>query len=194
MQNSSFFSHGGGAWLRWLPTFVGFPIGSALAFAIIGPVEQPLSALLGGALNGLVLGAVQAFVLRRQVPVVQWAAATAIGLAAGLALGSAAVGYRTGLVDLAVQGAVSGAAVGLAQAIVLRGHLAAPWRWPLLTTLAWTIGWIVTVSIGVNVSVHWTVFGSGGAVVAAALTGLLPVLLARQATAAGAQSAIAATR
>jgi hypothetical protein len=79
-----------------------------------------------------------------------------------------------------VQGAVSGAALGAAQALVLRGRLPGAWRWVPLTAVAWALGWTVTRAIGVDVASQWTVFGAGGALLATALTGLLPVALARR--------------
>jgi hypothetical protein len=166
--------------LRWLPTFVGFPLGGLLAELIAGPVDGLAPALAGGALTGAVLGAGQAVALRSSgVAARAWTVATGLGLTAGLAIGSAAVGYDTGTVDLVIQGAVSGAFVGAAQAIVLRplvGRLALLWA-PALGAL-WALGWAITASIGVDVETQYTVFGSSGAVVVTALSAVLPALLA----------------
>jgi hypothetical protein len=171
------------AWLRWLPTFVAFPVGATLAHAVAGPAAGLPAALLGGGPAGLAPGAAQALALRPRVPAAPWLGASAAGLAGGLALATAAVAYHTGPVDLAVQGAVSGAALGAAQALVLRGRLPGPWRWAPLTAAAWALGWTVTRAIGVDVAPQWTVFGSGGALVATALTALLPVAFARRSVA-----------
>jgi len=166
--------------LRWLPTFIGFPIGGFVAELVAGPVDGLAAALLAGAITGLVLGAVQAWAMGSSGPPArQWIIATTAGLAVGLALGSAAVGYGTSLADLVVQGAISGLALGSAQALVLRGRAAFLWA-PALSSL-WALGWAISTSIGVDVETQWAVFGASGAVVVTAATAvLLPVLLAHQ--------------
>jgi hypothetical protein len=169
----------GGA-LRWLPTFVGFPLGGLAAELVVGPVDGVGAALLGGAVTGVILGAVQAWGMAAGGPPARrWIAATAAGLTAGLALGSAAVGYGTSLGDLAAQGAICGLAIGTAQALVLRGRLAYLWA-PALSAL-WALGWTITTSIGVDVETQYTVFGSSGAVVVTVATAFLPVVLRRTA-------------
>jgi len=163
--------------LRWLPTFIGFPVGGFVAELVAGPVDGLAAALLAGAITGLVLGAVQAWAMGAGgPPAQQWIIATTAGLAVGLALGSAAVGYGTSLGDLVVQGAISGLALGSAQALVLRGRAAYLWA-PALSAL-WALGWAISTSIGVDVETQWAVFGSSGALVVTAATAALPVLLA----------------
>ena len=54
--------------LRWLPTFLGFPLGGVAAELITGPVDTLLAALAGGLITGAVLGAVQAWGLRLRGP------------------------------------------------------------------------------------------------------------------------------
>jgi hypothetical protein len=162
--------------LRWLPTFLGFPLGGVIAEAVAGPVDGVGPAILGGALTGAVLGAVQAWGMGpKGPPARRWIAATAAGLTVGLALGSAAVDYGTDLGDLAVQGAICGLAIGSAQALLLRGRLA--YLWPPALSGLWALGWAITTSIGVDVETQYTVFGSSGALVVTAATAVLPVLL-----------------
>jgi hypothetical protein len=166
--------------LRWLPTFVGFPLGGLAAELAAGPVDGLAPALVGGALTGLVLGAVQAWGMGANGPPAhRWITATAVGLAVGLALGSAVVGYGTGLGDVVVQGALCGLALGSAQAVVLRGRAAYLWA-PALSAL-WALGWAVSTSIGVDVEAQYAVFGASGALVVTAATAALPVLLATRA-------------
>ena len=64
-----------------------------------GPVDASLAALVGGAITGVILGAVQSWGLRtrRIRPHDQWIAATALGLTVGLGVGAAAVGYGTSM-------------------------------------------------------------------------------------------------
>src|SRR5918993_2855331 len=108
-----------GLWLRWLPTFVGFIAGGAVAIAVTGPVTTLTAALGGGALAGAVLGAGQWLALRGRLSKTEWwIPATAVGQAVGLAAGAALVGYRT----VAIQGAITGIGVGILQALVLRPH------------------------------------------------------------------------
>jgi hypothetical protein len=163
--------------LRWLPTFIGFPLGGLLAELVAGPIDGVAAALLGGAVTGTVLGAVQAWGMGAAGPPARrWIAATAAGLAAGLAVGSAAVGYSSSLGDLVLQGAVCGLAIGTAQAVVLRGRVAYLWA-PALSAL-WAVGWAISTSIGVDVESQWTVFGASGALFVTAATAALPVALA----------------
>jgi hypothetical protein len=167
--------------LRWLASFAGFPLGGLAAILLVGPVDSRLTAVLGGLVTGTVLGAVQAWALRADRRTAgAWTAATALGLAAGLALGSGLVDFGTTAGDLAVQGLASGATVGLAQALVLRGRLGRMAAlWPAYLAGAWALGWTVTTAAGIQVEHQFTVFGAAGAITVAALTTVLPVLLAR---------------
>ena len=166
---------------RWLPTFLGFPLGGFLAELIVGRIDGPAPALIGGAVTGIVLGAVQSWGMGPSGPPARrWTAATGVGLSAGLALGAAAVGYGTELGDLVVQGAICGLALGIAQAIVLRGRAAYLWA-PALSGL-WALGWAISSSIGVDVETQYTVFGSSGALAVTVATAFLPGLLASRRT------------
>jgi hypothetical protein len=164
---------------RWLISFAGFPLGGSAAILLTGPVDTTASALAGGFVTGIVLGAVQAWALRADRRLfVTLVVATAIGMSAGLAGGAAAVGFSTGLRDLMIQGAVSGFVVGLAQAIALWpriGRVAA--IWPPYLAATWAAGWAVSTAIGIQVDDRFTVFGSTGALTVALLTCVLPVLL-----------------
>jgi hypothetical protein len=166
--------------LRWLVTFVGFPLGGLLA-ELVGPVDGPTAAIAGGALTGLTIGAVQAWALRPDgISPVPWIGATTAGLAVGLGVGAAAVDYGTTAGDLAVQGAVCGLAVGLAQAVVLRARLGdVAFLWAPALAGVWALGWTITSAIGVDVERQYTVFGSSGAIVVTLVTMVLPFALAR---------------
>jgi hypothetical protein len=166
---------------RWMITFAGFPIGSILARALVGPVDGPWPALIGGLVNGVVLGALQAWALGPRRPsAVAWTLATGAGLAVGLLLGAGAVGYATDAGSLVVQGAICGVMVGLGQAAVLVGRVGpASAVWPLLLGAAWALGWAITNAAGVDVEEQFTVFGSSGAIVVTGLTLVLPIALHR---------------
>jgi hypothetical protein len=166
--------------LRWLPTFVGFIAGGAVATAITGPVTSLTAALGGGALAGAVIGAGQWLALRGRLSNTEWwIPATAVGQAVGLAAGATLVGYRTGLQDLAIQGAVTGLGVGIMQALILRRYVATWYWWAIATPPLWAMGWIVTTAAGIGVAQHFANFGASGAIVVTVLSGLLLVQLLR---------------
>jgi hypothetical protein len=170
--------------LRWLPTFFGFPLGGLVAEHVSGRVDGLAAALVGGAITGIILGAVQSWGLGSNGPPArQWIAATGAGFAVGLGVGAAAVDYGTSAGDLVVQGAVCGLAVGIAQAMVLRariGPLAFAWV-PALTAL-WALGWAITTAAGIDVESQYTVFGSSGALFVTVATVGLPLVLAKRST------------
>ena len=106
-------------WLIWTAGFLAFPLAGLAGTAIVGRVDSPLSALTGGAVAGLVIGAGQALLSRRRLDPRRWIPASIVGMGLGLLLGAAAVGYRTSLADLAVMGAITGLLLGTAQSAAL---------------------------------------------------------------------------
>ncbi|MET0789565.1 MAG: hypothetical protein ABWY33_10010 [Cellulomonas sp.] len=171
---------------RWMVSFLGFPLGGYASFLLVGPVDGLVAALIGGLLTGAVLGAVQVWGFgATRPPALRWVVATALGLMVGLGVGAAAVGFATTLTALVVQGALSGLAVGVAQAVVLASRLGrTALAWPVWLGAVWATGWAVTSAFGIQVDDQFTVFGSSGALVVAALTAVLPVALKRTATSA----------
>jgi hypothetical protein len=162
-------------------TFVGFPLGGLTTNLLVGPINSPVTALLGGLLSGGILGAVQAWGLGRNRPSpARWIAATAVGLMLGLVAGTSAVDFRTGPADLAIQGVVCGTAVGTLQAVVLRPLLGLrAFAWPVALGIIWAGGWAITTAVGVQVDEQFSVFGASGAVVTTALTAILPIVINR---------------
>ena len=160
--------------LRWMPTFLGFPVGGSVAMLLTGPVNAPLPALLGGLLAGAAIGGAQWLALRNRLPDAGWwIPATALSHAIGLAAGSALVGYQTGMIQLAVQGAVTGLALGIAQGLVLRRSLPGwPW-WTLAMPFLWALGWVATTTTGVQVAQQFTNYGALGALAFCLFSGLL---------------------
>jgi hypothetical protein len=164
-------------WGRWVGTFVGFPLASLAARAVVGEVDSATAGAIAGAVGGAVIGAVQVGIGGVDRPDrARWIGATAAGLAAGLAAGAAGVGFRTDPVSLTIMGAASGAGVGLAQAafggLLRRGRRDAA-VWVAATPALWALGWLVTSQVIVDAERHHAVFGSSGALVVCAVAGLL---------------------
>ena len=160
-------------WGLWTAGFLAFPIAGLAGQAVAGPVDDFVAALLGGAVIGLVIGIGQSLVGRGTIAAARWIPATTLGMALGLALGAAAVGYRSSLADLALMGLLTGVPLGIAQALALPPSTRWRWLWAVTTPVLWGLGWTVTTLIGVDDTVGWTIFGSTGAVVFSALSGLV---------------------
>lgn len=161
------------AWLLWTAGFVAFPLSGITGLAVVGRVDGPAAAAVGGLATGAVLGAGQALAGSGRLPLLRWVAATAVGMGVGLLLGAHAVGYGTTLGDLVVMGAATGAVLGTAQAVVLPPGTRHRWAWGAAMPVLWALGWAVTAGAGVAVDDQFTVFGASGAVTVTALLGLL---------------------
>src|SRR3954454_24485360 len=152
---------------RWVAVAPAFPLAALIGRALGGPVDGAEAALIGGALTGAGVAAVQwggaDGALGRAGA---WIGAGGVGYGVGLAAGAALVGYDTGLGDLAIMGLVSGALLGAAQGLVLarqgRRGLAVPWA--LAMPVLFALGWCASTAIGVDVENQYTVFGAAGAV------------------------------
>jgi hypothetical protein len=175
-----------GGWrffLWWMLAFLGFPLGGLLALVLVGSVDGVVSGALGGALAGAVIGAAQWLVLRRYPRVrvgPEWILATALGVAIGDALGALLTGAGTGIGALLITGLATGVAVGFLQwGLSLRGRLPAASLWPPVVAIAWPLGWTVTWAFGIDVERGYYVFGSTGALVFSAVTGLSMLLILR---------------
>jgi hypothetical protein len=165
--------HSIGFWLKWMLTFLGFPLGGGLAYVLVRSIEGVAEAALGGAAAGIVIGAGQWLVLRQTITLSGWwIPATGVGLATGLAASVALVGTGTAVRDLAARGALTGVLLGTMQWFVLRQTTAMAGWWVAVVAVGWVVGWMVTRGAGVDVSKGWTVFGASGALVFTALTGL----------------------
>ncbi len=160
-------------WLTWIAGFLAFPIAGLAGAAPLGRVDDPVAALVGGALTGLVLGAGQALASRRRLDLRRWAPATAAGMGLGLLLGATVVGYGTSLADLALMGALTGLVLGPAQAMALPRGTRQRWTWAAAVPALWALGWTTTTLGGISVDRQFTVFGAYGAVAFCVLSGLL---------------------
>ena len=166
--------------LTWMATSLGFPFGGVLALSLTGPMDDVVSAALGGLLAGAVVGAAQWLMLRHYLGIdAAWVVATASGLALGNAVGVVLTGAGTSINDLLAIGAAAGISVGVAQWTLLRERLRYAGLWVVVLAIAWPLGWTTTWSIGVDVSLGYAVFGAVGALVFAAITGAALLLMVR---------------
>ncbi len=168
-RNPTFFS----TWLLWSVGFLAFPIAGLAGTAAGGRVSNPVSALIGGAVCGVVIGFGQVLASRRRLNPLNWVPLTGIGLGVGLLLGSTVVDYRTTLPELALMGAITGIVLGAAQAMGLPPRTRRRWLWALGMATLWALGWTVTTLAGVNVEAQFTNFAAIGAVTVTVLSGLL---------------------
>ena len=92
---------------RWLPTFLGFPIGGYIATQVVGSLHDPMSAAAGGLLAGAIIGGAQWLALRSSGMTRRWIGYTAAATAAGSALGATITGAGTEVADVMLWGLVT---------------------------------------------------------------------------------------
>jgi hypothetical protein len=162
----------------WAAVALAIPIAGLIGGTISGPVDAVGTALLGGALTGAGLGAVQWWAAKGALgPPAAWILASAGGYAAGLAAGAALVGYDTDLGSLVLMGLVSGAVLGVAQGVALAraGDRHLGLAWAIAMPVLFGLGWIATSAIGANVEEQFTVFGAAGSILFTVLSGFVLV-------------------
>jgi hypothetical protein len=165
-------------WLIWTAGFLAFPLAGLAGTAVVGRVDSPLAALVGGAVAGLGIGLGQTLAGRGRLDIRRWVPATGIGMGLGLLLGAVVVDYQTSLPDLALMGALTGLVLGPAQAWALPRRTRMRWAWAAAMPALWALGWTTTTLGGIAVDEQFTVFGAYGAITFSALSGLLlPMLL-----------------
>jgi hypothetical protein len=160
-------------WLVWTAGFLAFPLAGLAGTGVAGRVDDPVAALLGGAVTGLVIGVGQTLVSLGRLDIRRWVPATGLGMGLGLLLGAVVVDYGTSLADLALMGALTGLVLGPAQALVLPRGTRSRWLWAAAMPALWALGWTATTVGGIAVEEQFTVFGAYGAVTFSALSGLL---------------------
>ena len=161
---------------RWAAVAAAFPVAGYIGGAISGPVDAVDAAVVGGALTGAGLGAVQWWAAKGALGrAAAWIGASAAGYAGGLAAGAALVGYKTDIGALAAMGLVSGVVLGGAQGVALarQGAKRLAAAWAVATPGLFALGWSATTAVGVSVEDQFTVFGAAGAVLFMVLSGLV---------------------
>ena len=172
-------------WLIWTAGFLAFPLAGLAGTAVVGRVDSPLAALVGGAVAGLGIGLGQTLASRRRLDIRKWVPATGIGMGLGLLLGAVTVDYQTSLPDLALMGALTGLVLGPAQALALPRGTRLRWVWAAAMPALWALGWTTTTLGGIAVDEQFTVYGAYGAITFTALSGLLLLRLLPERPAAG---------
>ncbi len=176
-------------WLIWTAGFLAFPLAGLAGTAVVGRVDSPMAALVGGAVAGLGIGLGQTLASRGQLDIRRWVPATGIGMGLGLLLGAVVVGYQTSLPDLALMGALTGLVLGPAQALALPRGTRMRWAWATAMPALWALGWTTTTLGGIAVDEQFTVYGAYGAITFSALSGLLLLQLLPERPVAGAPPA-----
>ena len=159
--------------LRWLPTFLAFPIGGQLVVWLIGPVQDTLDAILGGAIVGITLGLFQFWALRPLKVSLSWLWGSAVGLTVGSPIAWTLINYQTTIGALTLWGFVAGAILGISQAAFIRLAISKILIWAAAVSLTWGLAWFISANVIVDVEAQYAVFGSTGAIVATALLGLV---------------------
>jgi hypothetical protein len=158
----------------WSLGFLAFIVGGAAATLLVGRIDDPVAALVGGAVAGAVIGTGQWLAARGRLGDPRaWVPATALAMGAGVLVAGAALGYGTGLRDLALRGAITGLVIGAVQAYLLRRRMSRAWIWAAAMPPLWALGWTVTTLGGIDVGRQFVVFGAYGALTVTVLLGLL---------------------
>ena len=142
-------------WVGWvtLGESLGFlgPVLAQLIAAAFLPDGMLLMLVLGGVVEGAVLGWFQAYVLRGRLPAVsvrRWVGFTAVAAAVAWTLGLVPAGTdawqewpaAAQIGGASVAGILLLVSIGLAQWIELRRHVAGAWRWIAGSAAAWAAG------------------------------------------------------
>jgi MFS family permease len=166
--------------LRWLPTFLAFPLAGLIAMLVVGSKTNPLTALAAGAIVGAVVGGAQWLALGRATDW-RWGAGTVAAAAIGGMVSMFVAGPPVTPVAASVTGLITGALVGLAQGFALvrrrRRRLRVLLLWTTTVAVSWTAGWLITSAVIVDLDRGHAVFGASGALLVTAVTGVVLRLL-----------------
>jgi len=153
--------------LRWIPTFLAFPLGESIASAVLGTHRSPLTALAAGSIVGGVVGAAQCLALGRLVDW-RWAVWTLGATGVGCALSLVWFGPAVTPAAAAATALVTGGVVGVAQGSLLRRRWRIALAWAATVSLSWGVAGLVGTVGGAR-----TVLGSNGALGATVVMGVV---------------------
>jgi hypothetical protein len=165
--------------LRWLPTFLSFPLGGLLAQLALGPINNFWSAAISGAMVGALLGLSQWWALRPIGVTFDWAWATAVSLMIASPIAGLVTQFETSVAALTTWGLVAGALVGLGQFLTQRRGLVKSVTWAVCVSVTWALAWFISASVIVDAESSYAIFGSTGAIAATTLLlfAIKPLLL-----------------
>lgn len=149
--------------LRWVPTFLAFPIGGLLAKLIFGSANSVIRSVGGGLIVGLVVGLFQFFALKKYGISTSWVVATAIAVTVAALANSYVFSFKFDTASLVGSGLVTGLLVGLGQALSQTKEVKFLLLWTLCTTIAWSVAWFITSKVIVDPEAQYHVYGSSGA-------------------------------
>lgn len=158
--------------VRWIPTFLAFPLAGVLAMLIVGPNRNPLTALAVGAIVGGIVGGAQWLALGRLVDW-RWAVGTLVAVAVASPISMFAVGSPVTTLAAVLTGLFTGIAAGAAQAPVLRRGWRVGLIWTATVGISWSAAWAITSVVIIDLDRGHAVFGSSGALVATIVTGVV---------------------
>lgn len=158
--------------IRWMPTFLAFPVGGLLVVLALGPIRDPLGAAVAGAMVGSVLGLAQWWALKPLGVSFDWALSTAVSLMIASPIAWLTVSYSTSIESLTIWGLISGAFVGLGQGLSQRLALAKVLASASLVAGSWAVAWLISANVIVDAEASYAIFGSTGALAATALLGI----------------------
>jgi hypothetical protein len=161
------------SWIRWAITIIAFPIGGWMAFQVVGPVSNPLTAVAAAAIAGAVIGLAQGLALGRRRGV-RWGVATIVGMVVGVSLSAVITGASVEVPALGLTGLITGLFIGALQALSLgRG-----WRvtavWAATVGITWCLAWVISANvIAANIELGFVTFGLSGALLVTVVTAIV---------------------
>ncbi|WP_346109870.1 nitroreductase/quinone reductase family protein [Nonomuraea maheshkhaliensis] len=198
----------GRLWWRWtkavtLGEITGFAVPAVVAAQVagpewtllgIGPLLQGAAIVMAGAVEGMILGLAQAYVLRAALPAIPtraWVRATAAGAVIAWSVGVLPIVLGERIVRwppavLVLLGLSLLGSMGLLQARVLRGQVREAWRWVIASAGSWLIALgafaLVTTPLWQEGQPGWlvvTIGVLGGVVMAATVAALTGAAIVR---------------
>lgn len=158
--------------LRWIPTFLAFPLGGLLAMLLFGSVNTPLAALGSGLVAGALIGGAQWLALGRAADW-RWLLSTAVAMSVGMSLSVLTVGAPVTPAAAIAAGLITGILIGVAQGGLLRRGVGPAAIWTAVVGVAWALGWLITSFVIVDIDRGHVVFGASGAIIVTVITGVV---------------------